>query len=85
VRARTALQPGDRGEGVAMRLPLPRPEHVPLNRVRALDLQAELAREFSKKAWQDALADARKRWAAEGNRPSRIIAVRKRRAYYVED
>lgn len=47
-------------------------ETIPLNRVRALDLQAELRREFGKREWREAIASAERRWLLEGHRVERV-------------
>lgn len=45
---------------------------VPLNKVRALELRAQLEVEFSKPAWRWAEALAHARWAAGGGRIQKI-------------
>jgi len=65
------------------------PQGVALNRVRSLDLQAELTAEFSKRAWREAHAAAMHRWREEGHAPQRIASTgrssRKPRYTYRED
>lgn len=56
-----------------------------LNRVRALDLQMELQREYSKAEWRKAIQDNRARFLANGGKIERVIATakpRKMRAYW---
>ena len=65
------------------------PQSVAVNRVRALDLQAALTREFSKEEWHAAHAAAMRRWREEGHVPQRIASTgrssRKPRYTYRED
>lgn len=69
---------------------LARPRGVPVNKVRALDLQAELTGEFSKEAWRQAEARAWVKWRAEGGEVKRVapgvpggVAKSRRRGGYI--
>lgn len=59
---------------------------VPVNRVRAVALQAELTNEYSKAAWKEAEAAAWLRWRAEGGQVKRVAPSgpqqRRRGGYY---
>ena len=65
------------------------PQGIPVNRVHALTLEAELSAEFSKRAWREAAADAMRRWREEGHEPQRLPSgqhnARKPRYTYRED
>jgi len=62
-----------------------REEKVPVNRVRALDLEAELQAEYGKQAWKDAEAAAWLRWTVGGGKVQRVTSApstRRRGGYY---
>lgn len=62
-------------------------EQIPVNRVRALQLQADLQAEYGKEAWSQAKARAWARWAADGGKPTRVTPQsnqrHRRSGYYV--
>lgn len=66
-----------------MGLMLPKPEYVPFNRVRAMDLEQDLANEFSKRNWREATAQAIARWKAEGHVVQKVSCNTRRRSRYV--
>ena len=53
---------------------LKRPSGVPVNKVRALDLQSALTAEFSKQEWREAEARAWLRWKAGGGSVTRVAS-----------
>lgn len=59
---------------------------IPLNRVRANDLQQELRREFGKREWREAIASAERRWLLEGHRVERVstTGTTRRTGWYLE-
>ena len=61
-------------------------EMIPVNRVRAAEIQRELTHEFSKDAWRKAIEAARTRWLLEGHRVERVVARERvsRAGYYIE-
>jgi hypothetical protein len=65
------------------------PQAQPCNRVRALALASELAREYSKQEWREAYQNAMANWLAQGNTPERMApgtrGERKPRFEYRED
>lgn len=71
-----------------MRQPLAMPDHVPLNKVRALDLQAELEQEFSKTEWRRAIEVERERFLDRGGVITKLASVgiyrRRRTGRYID-
>lgn len=71
------------------RIRLQHVEQIPVNRVRALQLQADLQAEYGKEAWKQAEARAWARWKSEGGRVVRLAPgcnpQPRRGGYYVDE
>lgn len=68
---------------------LTRPGAVPANKVRALDLVAELEREYSKDHWRKAVEAAKLRWLLDGGKVEKarvgVCGKRSKGGYYLTE